>query len=48
MAKDNLAKKEKAKGFFGGSALYQQRAAQALPLLVRQAKVGQGTSVGFL
>jgi hypothetical protein len=41
MAKDNLAKKEKAKGFVGGSALYQQRAAQALPLLVRQAKVHQ-------
>jgi hypothetical protein len=41
MAKDSPAKKEKAKGFVGGTALYQQRAAQALPILVRQASVHQ-------
>jgi hypothetical protein len=29
--KDISAKKEKTKGFVGGTALYQQRAAQALP-----------------
>jgi hypothetical protein len=40
MAKDSSAK-EKDKGSVGGTALYQQRAAQALPLLVRQAKVHQ-------
>ena len=41
MAKNTSAKKEKAKGFVGGKALYQQRAAQALPILVRQARVHQ-------
>jgi hypothetical protein len=41
MAKDNLARQEKAKCFVGGSPQYQQRAAQALPLLVKQAKVHQ-------
>jgi hypothetical protein len=40
MAKNRPAKK-KDKGFVGGTALYQQRAAQALPILVRQAKVHQ-------
>ena len=36
MSKNISAKKEKAKGFVGGKALYQQRAAQALPILVRR------------
>ena len=40
MAKGSSAK-QKGTGFVGGTALYQERAAQALPLLVRQAKVHQ-------
>jgi hypothetical protein len=41
MAKNRPTKTKKDKGFVGGTALYQQRAAQALPILVRQAKVHQ-------
>jgi hypothetical protein len=41
IAKTPSAKKEKGRGFVGGTALYQKRAAQALPILVRQAKVHQ-------
>jgi hypothetical protein len=41
VSRNHPTKKEKAKGFVGGTALYQQRAAQALPILVRQAKVHQ-------
>jgi hypothetical protein len=41
MTKDRSEKKSTHKGFVGGTALYQQRAAQALPILVRQAKALQ-------
>ena len=41
MPKVRSTTKKKNRGFVGGTALYQKRAAQALPLLVRQAKVHQ-------
>lgn len=37
-----------AKGFGDGSKLYQQRAKQALPLLVAQAKAGNTITYGLL